>query len=151
MKKRFFEDFRPGMTMRFGPRLVTREEILGFAAEFDSQPMHLDEEAGRQSLLGGLAGSGWHTASLMMRMLVDGLLAETCMLGMSEVEEMRWLSPLRPESRIAVALQVLDTTALEGRPAAGLVKIRCDVTDQFDTPVMGLTGALKIGRRAAAS
>ena len=67
-----FEDFTPGHFGRYGPRHVTREEILAFAAEFDPQPMHLDEAAANASMLKGLSGSGWHLGSIMMRMLFDG-------------------------------------------------------------------------------
>jgi len=72
-----FEDFRPAVSAPFGPRRVTREEILAFAAEFDPQPMHLDEEAAKRSMLGGLSGSGWHLCSIMMRMMFDGFIGRT--------------------------------------------------------------------------
>ncbi len=72
-----FEDFRPGHFATLGPRHVTREEIISFAAEFDPQPMHLDEEAGRRSMAGGLSGSGWHMCALAMRMQVDGIIGRT--------------------------------------------------------------------------
>jgi acyl dehydratase len=150
MQKRFFEDFLPGMTMQFGPRLVTREEVAGFAAEFDPQPMHLDEAAGRQSLLDGLGGSGWHTVCLTARMLAEGLFADTAAADIAGVDEIKWLSPLRPDSRLAVMLTVLDTRASDGRPDHGLVAMNCDVTDQFQTLVMRLIGTLTVGRRAAA-
>ena len=69
-----FEDFKPGRFGTFGPRRVTREEILEFAGEFDPQPMHLDEEAAKRSMLKGLSGSGWHLCSVMMRLLFDGFI-----------------------------------------------------------------------------
>jgi len=67
MSKRHWEDFKPGAVAVYGPRLVTREEIVAFAAEFDPQPMHLDEAAGAATLLGGLAASGWHSCCILMR------------------------------------------------------------------------------------
>jgi len=76
-----FEDFKPGRFGSFGPRRVTREEILAFAAEFDPQPMHLDEEAAKRSMLKGLSGSGWHLCSIMMRMMFDGFIGRTASLG----------------------------------------------------------------------
>src|SRR5882672_11743830 len=88
-----FEDFPPGHFGTFGPRRVTREEILAFAAEFDPQPMHLDEEAARRSMLGGLSGSGWHLCSIMMRMMFDGFIGRTASLGSPGVNELRWLAP----------------------------------------------------------
>ena len=78
---RFFEDFKPGHLGQFGPRRVTREEILAFAAEFDPQPMHLDEEAASRSMLKGLSGSGWHLCSVMMRMMFDSFIGRTVSLG----------------------------------------------------------------------
>src|ERR1700753_3034494 len=90
-----FEDFKPGHFGTFGPRRVTREEILAFAAEFDPQPMHLDETAANASMLKGLAGSGWHLCSLVMRMLFDGFIGRTASLGSPGVNELRWLAPPR--------------------------------------------------------
>ena len=96
MTKRTFEDFTPGMVIETGPRLVTREEIVAFAAEFDPQPMHLDEDAARASILGGLAASGWHTCCLMMRMACDGFVLDSSSMGAPGVDEVKWLKPLRP-------------------------------------------------------
>src|SRR3977135_1037565 len=95
-----FEDFPPGRFGTFGPRHVTREEILAFAAEFDPQPMHLDDEAAKRSMLGGLAGSGWHLCSIMMRMMFDGYIGRTASLGSPGVNELRWLAPFRPPAEL---------------------------------------------------
>src|SRR6267143_899469 len=82
-----FEDFKPGHFGTFGPRRVTREEILAFAAEFDPHQMHLDEEAASRSMLKGLSGSGWHLRSIMMRMMFDGFIGRTASLGSPGVNE----------------------------------------------------------------
>jgi acyl dehydratase len=82
-----FEDFKPGRFGTFGPRHVTRGEILAFVGEFDPQPMHLDEAAAKQSMLKGLSGSGWHLGAIMMRMLVDGFICCTASLGSPGVSE----------------------------------------------------------------
>jgi acyl dehydratase len=150
MSKRTFEDFRPGMEMTFGPRLVTRDEIVAFAAEFDPQPMHMDEEAGRLSMLRGLAGSGWHTCCLLMRMLADGLLAGSSSMGAPGVDEINWLAPLRPDSSITVHMQVLETRRSRSRPGMGLVKFHFNVVDHTGTPIMTLICTLMFGTRAAA-
>src|SRR5256885_14984466 len=89
-----FEDFTPGHFGRFGPRRVTREELLAFAAEFDPQPMHLDEEAAKRSMLKGLSGSGWHLCSIMMRMMFDGYIGDTASLGSPGVSELKWPAAL---------------------------------------------------------
>src|ERR1700686_5054305 len=108
MPRLYWEDFQPGAVAIYGPRLVTREEIVAFAAEFDPQPMHLDEAAGSATMLGGLAASGWHTCCLMMRMMVDGFLGNSSSMGAPGVDEVRWQSPLRPGTRIRVRTTVLD-------------------------------------------
>src|ERR1700709_2142580 len=91
-----FEDFPPGRFGSYGPRHVTREEMLAFAAEFDPQPMHLDEERAMRSMMKGLSGSGWHLCSIMMRMMCDGYIGNTASLGSPGVSELKWLGPLRP-------------------------------------------------------
>src|SRR5438270_5323155 len=101
-----FEDFPPGHFGTFGPRRVTREEILAFAAEFDPQPMHLDEAAASASMLKGLCGSGWHLGSIMMRMLFDGFISRTASLGSPGVNEMRRLAPLRPGDDLTLEVDV---------------------------------------------
>src|SRR6266849_1628465 len=80
--KLYWEDFAEGSAAEYGPRLVTREEIVAFAAEFDPQPMHLDEDAARSTLLGGLAASGWHTCVLLNRLVVDGLINNAHSMGL---------------------------------------------------------------------
>jgi acyl dehydratase len=148
MAKLFFEDFEPGAVRDYGPRLVTREEIVGFAAEFDPQPMHLDEEAGRASMLGGLAASGWHTCCLMMRMAADGFVLNSASMGAPGVDEVRWLAPLRPGSRITLRTTVLDSRSSASRPEMGFVKMLFEVCDDKNTLLMTLTASLIMGRRA---
>ena len=85
--KLHFEDFQPGAVAIYGPRLVTREEIVAFAAEFDPQPMHLDETAASATLLGGLGASGWHACSLLMRLIADGFVLNSSSMGAPGVDE----------------------------------------------------------------
>src|SRR5476651_1408662 len=105
----YWEDFQPGAVAIYGPRLVTREEIVAFAAEFDPHPMHLDEMAASSTLLGGLGASGWHTCCLMMRIIADGFLLDSTSMGAPGIEEVRWLAPLRQGSNIRIRSTVLDT------------------------------------------
>ena len=149
MAKRYFEDFKSGAVETFGPRLVTREEILAFAAEFDPQPMHLDEDAGRGSLLGGLAASGWHTCCLMMRMAADGFVLDSSSMGAPGVEEVKWLKPLRPDAQISLRTTVLDTRASASRPEMGFVKTLFEVLDGRGDVLMALTTSMIMGRRPA--
>src|SRR6188472_822911 len=119
-----FEDFPPGHFGTFGPRHVTREEILAFAAEFDPQPMHLDEAAANASMLKGLSGSGWHLGSIMMRMLFDGFIGRTASLGSPGVNEMRWMAPLRPEDDLTLDVDVAEARVSKSRPQTGIVTLR---------------------------
>ena len=108
-----FDDFQPGRFGTFGPRHVTREEMLAFAAEFDPQPMHLDEEAASRSMLKGLSGSGWHLCSIMMRMMFDGFIGRTASLGSPGVNEVRWLAPLRPGDDLMLDVDVVEARDFE--------------------------------------
>ena len=103
LSKLYFEDFQPGHTTEYGPRLVTREEIIAFAAQYDPQPMHLDEAAGQKSLLGGLGASGWHSCGIMMRMICDGFMLNSASMGAGGVDEVQWLRPIRPGDRLTLA------------------------------------------------
>jgi acyl dehydratase len=150
MSKLYFEDFKPGTVTEYGPRLVTREEIVAFAAEFDPQPMHLDEDAARTGMLGGLAASGWHTCCLMMRMAADGFVLNSSSMGAPGIDEVKWLKPLRPGSRITLRTTVLDTRASNSRPEMGFIKVRMEVLDDEGTILMALTTSIIMGRRAAA-
>ncbi|MFC7177605.1 MaoC family dehydratase [Halosegnis marinus] len=110
----YFEDMAVGDTMEFGSHTVTREEILDFAEQFDPQPFHVDEEAAERSQFGGLIASGWHTASLCMRMLVDNHLSEAASAGARGVRELKWIRPVRPGDTLTCRLEVLDTDPGDG-------------------------------------
>jgi len=128
--KYYWEDFEVGSVLRFGERLVTREEIVAFARDFDPQPMHLDEDAAKASLLGGLAASGWHVCAILMRMCWDAFMHETASLGAPGIEEMRWMRPVRPGHILSIERTVLDKRRDGSRPEMGLVKFRFDVMSQ---------------------
>ena len=127
MAKLYFEDFSVGTVAEYGDTLVTAEEIKAFAAEFDPQPMHLDENAASQSMLRGLSGSGWHLCSLMMRMMADGFITRAASLGSPGVDEVRWLSPLRPGDDLMLDVDVLEARTSKSRPELGIVKFKCTV------------------------
>jgi acyl dehydratase len=147
MQKYHWEDFKPGGVAVYGPRLVTREEIIAFAAEFDPQPMHLDEAAASATMLAGLAASGWHTCSLLMRMICDGFILDSTSMGSPGIEEVRWLKPLRPGTTIRVRTTVLDTRASGSRPEMGLTKFMMEVLDDADAVIASLTTTLLFRRR----
>jgi acyl dehydratase len=149
MPKLHWEDFQEGAVAIYGPRLVTREEIVAFAAEFDPQPMHLDEMAASNTLLGGLGASGWHTCCLMMRIIADGFLLDSTSMGAPGIEDVRWLAPLRPGTNIRVRSTVLEKRASKSRPEMGLATMTFEVLDDADAVVMILTTTFMLGRRQA--
>jgi acyl dehydratase len=147
MPKLHWEDFQSGAVSVYGPRLVTREEIVAFAAEFDPQPMHLDEAAASATMLGGLGASGWHMCCLFMRIIADGFVLNSSSMGGPGVEEVRWLAPLRPGTQIRVRATVVEARASKSRPEMGLVKFSYEMLDDASTPLMLLTTTQMFGRR----
>lgn len=145
--KLHFEDFKVGDVAVYGPRHVTREEIIAFAAEFDPQPMHLDEAAAAATLLGGLGGSGWHACAIMMRMIADGFALNSTSMGSPGAEEVRWLKPLRPGVNLRLRTAVLDARASKSRPNLGLVRMNFELVDDTDTIVTTMTSTMLMGRR----
>jgi acyl dehydratase len=141
-----FEDFPPGRFGTFGPRHVTREEILAFAAEFDPQPMHLDEEAARKSMLRGLSGSGWHLCSLTMRMMCDGFITRTASLGSPGVDEVRWLAPLRPGDDLMLEVDVLSARLSRSRPETGIVTFKATVRNAGGDVLCEMTSPIMVRR-----
>ncbi len=127
----YFDDFKPGMVFDLGSHTVTREEIVRFAKKFDPQPFHIDEEAATTYPYGGLIASGWHTASMVMKMFVDNLLnTRAPSLASPGIDELRWLKPVRPGDTISVTLTVEETRASASKPDRGIVSVRHDVTNQ---------------------
>ena len=147
MPKLYWEDFKAGQVVDYGPRLVTAEEIKEFAAAFDPQPMHLDEEAARATMSGGLCASGWHTCSIMMRMIVDGFIFNSSSMGSPGVDEVRWLAPVRPGDHLTVRASVLETRSSNSRPDRGFAKFCFDMFNAAGIRVMTLTTPLMFGRR----
>jgi acyl dehydratase len=149
MPKLHWEDFQPGAVAVYGPRLVTREEIVAFAAEFDPQPMHLDEAAASATLLGGLGASGWHSCCLLMRMIADGFILDSSSMGSPGIDEVRWLRPLRPGTRIRVRSTVLEKRESKSRPEMGMVKFNFEIFDDAETTLTVLITTLMFARREA--
>jgi acyl dehydratase len=146
-----FEDFPPGRFGSYGPRHVTRGEIIAFAEEFDPQPMHLDEEAAKRSMLKGLSGSGWHLCSIMMRMMFDFYIGRTASLGSPGVNEMRWLAPLRPGDDLTLDVEVVEARVSRSRPDTGIVTFKCDVRNAAGQRLAEMTSPIIVKRRAAAA
>jgi acyl dehydratase len=144
-----FEDFAQGRFGSFGPRHVSREEIITFAAEFDPQPMHLDEQAAQASMLKGLSGSGWHLCSLTMRMMFDGFIGRTASLGSPGVNEVRWLAPLRPGDDLMLDVDVVESRVSRSRPTTGIVTFRCVTRNAAGEALCEMISPIIVARRAA--
>lgn len=132
----YFEDFMSGKAFPLAERHVTAEEIIEFAAEFDPQPMHLSQQAGKASILGGLSASGWHTASMFMRMMCDGWLSGTASEGSPGVDFMEWKKPVLAGDTLGGRSTVVETRSLRSRPGIGLVKFLHEVKNQHGETVM---------------
>ena len=130
------EDFVVGKVYRSSARKrVTTEEIKKFAAEYDPQPFHLDEEAGRKSFFGEFVASGWHTACLTMRLLVDSdFKAANGLIG-AGFDELKWPRPVRPGDELRIEVEVLEIRPTKSRPDIGFVKFRLTTLNQKDEPV----------------
>jgi acyl dehydratase len=149
--KLYWEDFAPGDVANYGPRLVTREEIVAFAAEFDPQPMHLDEDAARAGMLGGLAASGWHSCALLMRIISDGFLLDSRFMGGTGVDEVRWHAPVRPGDRLTVRATVLETRQSSSRPELGFAKVLFEMFNAAGQKLMTMTPNMMLARRGPAN
>jgi acyl dehydratase len=144
-----YEDFEPGSVKSYGPRLITREEIIEFASEFDPQPMHLDEEAANKSMLKGLSGSGWHTCAIMMRMIYDGFLHNSSSLGAPGVDEVRWVRPVRPNDELTIRVTCLEKRDSGSRPQVGIVRFNLEMLNAKQEIVLQSSYSGFFGKRNA--
>ena len=144
---RYFEDFKPGDVIELGARTITKERILAFAREFDPQPFHTDEEAAKRSIYGGLLASGWHTGSLLMRILYDGLLHDAASLGSPGIDELRWLEPVRPGDTLAGRMTILEAIPSRSKPDRGIIRSLIEMRNQHGAVVLSIRGLSLIGRR----
>ncbi len=136
----YFEDFRVGETIEMGRRLVDRDEVIRFAKEFDPQPFHVDEAAAKDSFFGGLIASGWHTVSMVMRMMCDSYLLDSASLGSPGVDNVKWLHPVRPGDTIRATRTVMEARTSKSKPDVGIVKSRWEVYNQDEVLVMTMDG-----------
>jgi acyl dehydratase len=145
----FLEDFVIGEAIELGSRSVTQEEIVEFARRYDPQPFHVDESAAKASNFGGLIASGWHTASMFMRLFVDRVLAGGATLGSPGIDEIRWPRPVRPGDVLTARVTVLDVVPSRSKPDRGHVRIRYEVFNQMGETVMTMVGVSIYRRRPA--
>src|SRR2546427_4629882 len=145
---RFLEDFAVGQTFRSGRVRIDTELIKPFGAEFDPQPFHLDEEAARDTIFRGLAASGWHTAAVTMRLLVESDLKPAGGIVGAGADEFRWPRPVRPGDELRIESEVLEVRPSRARPDHGVIKVRTTMLNQNDEAVQIIVANLVVPRRS---
>ncbi len=148
MFKIFYEDIDIGQRSNFGSYEVTRDEIIEFASKYDPQPFHLDDEFAKQTPLGALCASGWHTCSMTMRMMV-GHLKETGLAGLGSpgVDKIEWKKPVLPGDTLRVEHEIIEKRDSASRPTLGIVKSAYKVLNQNDEVVMTMQGNVMVAKR----
>jgi len=142
----YFEDFQVGQRFQSGAHSVDEEQIRTFAQQFDPQPFHLDAEAAKESLFEGLVASGWHTAAITMRLVVEsGLPISGGIVGAGG--EISWPKPVRPGAVLHVESEILEVRPSRSRPDRGMITVRCETRDQAGEVVQVLVAKLVAPRR----
>ena len=148
MTTRYLEDYAVGQRFRSGPLRIDKERIKRFGAEFDPQPFHLDEDAARHTIFGGLVASGWLTAAVTMRLLVESELKPAGGIVGAGADEFRWPRPVRAGDELRIESEVLEVRPSKSRPSQGLIKVRTTTFNQNDEAVQIIVANLVVPRRA---
>jgi len=138
--KYFWEDIKTGERENIGSVLVDKDEVIEFATRYDPQPFHVDEQAAKRSIYGGLIASGWHTCAMVMRLMCDAYLLESASLGSPGLENVRWLKPVRPGDTLTAYRTTLETRVSSSRPDRGIVKTLWEVENQKGELVLTMSG-----------
>jgi acyl dehydratase len=146
---RFFEDYVAGHVHEFGFIAVTEDEIIRFSRQYDPQAFHTDPAAALRTQFGGLIASGWHTAGLMMRLIVDHYLSHVASLASPGVDELRWTQPVRPGDTLSVRATILETRLSRTKPDRGVVRTQFEVLNQHGAVVMSVKAMNMLRARAA--
>jgi acyl dehydratase len=144
---RYFEDYRVGDTYELGSISVTTEEIIAFARQFDPQYFHTGPERAKDSIFGELVASGWHSTSLFMRLLVDGLLKDSASIASPGVDEVRWNKPVRPGDVLRGRFTVLAAKTSRSRPDMGVINSKGEMLNQDNEVVLTILGIHFMGRK----
>ncbi|WP_457585531.1 MaoC family dehydratase [Ensifer canadensis] len=131
----YFEDFSEGRRFDYKPVEMNASDMIAFAQEFDPQPMHLDEEAGNRSILGGLSASGWHTSAVGMRMMLDAFMGQSTSQGSPGIDFMDWKKPVLAGDVLTGFSQVMEARRSKSKPGLGIVKFRNEIVNQAGEPV----------------
>ncbi len=144
---RYLEDFKEGQVFELGEGTIREQEIIDFARHFDAQPFHVDPEAAKKSIYGGLIASGWHTGSFFMGLLVRGLIYDVASLGSGGLDELKWLKPVRPNDTLRARLTVLGTRPSAKHPDRGLLHCQGELFNQHGERVLLIRWSAMISRR----
>ena len=147
----FWEDMAVGQVRDLGTISPSREEIIAFASQFDPQPFHLDDAAGKASVFGGLCASGWHTCSMAMRLMVTNFLQQTSSLGSPGLENIQWKKPVYPNDTLRLQTTVLETKPMGRRPDVGMTRNLWEMFNQHGDKVLHMEGWGMFRRRHPAT
>ena len=147
----YFEDMTVGSTVDLGHTAPLSEaEIIAFAQQYDPQPFHIDPEAAKQNpIFRGLAASGWHTAAVLMRLLVESELSPAGGIIGAGFDEFKWPRPVRPGDELRCETEILEVRPSKSKPTQGMIKVRFSAINQDDEPVQVMVGYLVVPRRPA--
>jgi acyl dehydratase len=138
--KYFWEDMQAGQVRDLGSITPTREEIIAFASQFDPQPFHLDDEAAKASVFGGLCASGWHTCAMAMRLMVTNFLQQAASLGSPGLENLKWMKPVFPGDTLRLQHRIIETRPMSKRLDVGLVRTQWEMFNQNGDQVLHMEG-----------
>jgi acyl dehydratase len=147
----FWEDLTPGTTRDLGSVSPSAEEMRAFASQYDPQPFHVDEEAAKRSIFGGICASGWHTCALAMRLMVDNFLCHSSSLGSPGLENLKWLKPVFPGDTLSLKHTIVESRAMASRPDVGLVRTVWEMSNQHGDKVLHMEGYGMFRRRTPAN
>ncbi len=145
--KLHWEDIPIGVSQTFGRHELSAAEIIEYANQYDPQLMHLDDEAARETVVGGLCAAGIHSCGIMMRLLADHYLSGVAVLASPGVEELRFLTPVRPGAVLSARHTCLEKRGSKSRPGVGLCKILMELLDEHGTPLLTWRSTLFVARR----
>ena len=149
LNKLFWEDFVPDVRELMGEVTVDLEEVVAFAKRYDPQPFHVDVQEAEKSIYGGIIASGWHTCSMVIRLMCDSYLVNSSSLGSPGIEEVKWLSPVYPGNVLSAFRTVVETRASASKPDRGIVKTFWEVENEKGQLVMSMIGINFFLRREA--
>ncbi len=142
-----YEDFPQGLVLELGTYHLSRENVIAYASEWDPQPMHLDEEAAKHSVLGGLAASGWQSSAILIRLSVDGYANKSAAMASNSMEEVKWLKPVYAGETLKGRVTVLSRRVSSKRPEMGILKCKWELLNTAGELKVEIIGVQFMGVR----